>query len=312
MKREQSSDTLPDKILQFFKKDEQEEVHEIWKQADEADQSRHISVSENEKERAFDNIISRIELDESEPTYVIPIYRKMWFRAAAIITVVILAGIAMLSIPMTIEAPEGEFTSHILPDGSEIILNSGSAVSYGRIFGLLNRNISLTGEAFFNVEKGEKTFTVSTHNAEIRVTGTRFNVRSWPDESDQTSVDLQEGSLELYSVNNSVEPVRLLPGQGSVVEGLSEKPQDPERISPEKAFAWTENRFSFENRPVFQILREIERRYALNIAVTERGILNDSLTIYYNNQVEAEQIIRDISQAKALKYREVNGGYVIE
>ena len=312
MKREESPDTLPEKILQFFKKNEHEQVREIWEQADQADESRRIGVSEKEKEHAFEDIMSRIDLYESESKSVIPIYRKVWFRAAAAITVVLLAGIAMLSIPVTIEAPEGEFTSHILPDGSEITLNSGSAVSYSRIFGSVNRNISLTGEAFFNVEKGEKTFTVSTHNAEVRVTGTRFNVRSWPDETDQTSVDLQEGSLELYSINNPAEPVRLIPGQGSVVKGLSEKPKDPERISPERAFAWTENRFSFENRPVFQILREIERRYALNIAVTEQGILNDSLTIYYNNQVEAEQIIRDISQAKALNYREVNGGYVIE
>lgn len=76
--------------------------------------------------------------------------------------------------------------------------------------------------------------------------------------------------------------------------------------------AWIENRFAFERRPLGEIIREIERRFDITVTVQPRQILLDSLTIYYSNEISAEQIIQDICQSKALNYREANGGYIIE
>lgn len=296
--------------------EQQEHVEKIWEEAGETDQSKNISVTEKEKNDVFANITSRTGIGaeskdvNSQPQNIRTLDWK-WIAAAAII--IIAAGLSFLTIPVQYSASYGEMATVTLPDESQIMLNSGSTISYNRLFNFMDREVSLEGEAYFEVEKGEIPFVVHTSNAAVKVLGTSFNIRSWQNNSvPETSVYLTEGALAFYPAGKPDKSVTLESGQKSSFQSNEGMPKEPIELSKEKGLAWMNNHFAFEEMPMIQIIREIERRFNLNIRVEPKEILLDTLTIYYNQEVNAEKIINDICQTKALSYRKVNGGYVIE
>ena len=109
------------------------------------------------------------------------------------------------------EAPPGRKVTTRLPDGSVVMLNSGSQISFPEQFKGDSREISLTGEAFFEVEHNpEIPFIVSMNGDKVRVLGTSFNIRSYPEDS-VVQVSVATGRVS-YSIPSG-ESVMLLPDQ---------------------------------------------------------------------------------------------------
>ena len=314
-----SDNTSGNWLKQFLEKldpQDRKEAEQIWEESKKTDESQNIRISEKEKSAVFSNIASQtgINIDTQSTdrqTEKNKILTWKWLAAAAVI--LIAAGISYLTIPVEYSASYGETKTVTLPDDSQITLNSGSSVTYNRLYQYLDRDISLQGEAFFEVKAGDLPFIVHTSNASVKVLGTSFNIRAWQDEPQpQTSVTLTEGSLAFYPSGQPGSSVILKPGEMSSILNTNGTPTKPVEVSEERALAWLDNQFAFEAMPFIQIIREIERRFDLNIRVQPKDVLFDTLTIYYNKKVSAEQIIRDISQSKGLSYRKINGGYVIE
>lgn len=316
MNSDNTSDNWLKQFLEKLDPQERREAEQIWEESKRTDESQNITLSEKEKRDVFSNIASQTGISigpesVNSQAYDTKVLKWKWVAAAAII--LIAAGISYLTIPVEYSAPYGRMESVVLPDDSQITLNSGSTVTYSRLYNYLDRDVSLQGEAFFEVEKGELPFVVHTSNASVKVLGTSFNVRSWQDEPQpQTSVTLTEGSLSFYPSGQPENSVILKPGETSNILDENGTPTEPVEVSRDRALAWLDNHFAFEAMPFIQIIREIERRFDLNIRVQPKDVLLDTLTIYYNKKVNAEQIIRDISQSKGLSYRKINGGYVIE
>lgn len=314
-----SDNTSGNWLKQFLEKldpQDRKEAEQIWEASKKTDESQNITISEKEKRAVFSNIASETGIDiesqsSDKQTDSNKFLRWKWIAAAAVI--LITAGISYLTIPVEFTAPYGETTTVTLPDDSQITLNSGSSVTYNRLYRYLDRDVSLQGEAYFKIKEGDLPFIVHTSNASVKVLGTEFNIRAWQDEPQpQTSVTLTEGSLEFYPSGQPEYSVILKPGEMSSILNTNGTPSEPVEVSSKRALAWLDNHFAFEAMPFVQIIREIERRFDLNIRVQPKDILFDTLTIYYNKKVNAEQIIRDISQSKGLSYRKINGGYVIE
>ncbi|MDZ7660611.1 FecR family protein [Fodinibius sp.] len=303
-------------FLDTLDQEEQENVEKIWKEAKKTDESQNVSVSEKEKDDVFANIASQTGIDteakqDKPQTAEIRTLNWRWIAAAAVI--IIAAGLSFLTIPVQYSASYGELTTVTLPDESTVTLNSGSSITYNRLFNFTDREVSLEGEAYFEVKNGNLPFKVHTSNAIVKVLGTSFNIRSWQDSKvPETSVLLTEGSLAFYPTKNPDESVILEPGQKSILKNFDGIPEQPFDVSKDKTLAWMNNQFAFENMPLIQIIREIERRFDLDIQVKPQEVLFDTLTIYYNQKVDAEQIVQDICQSKALNYRKINGGFIIE
>ena len=87
-----------------------------------------------------------------------------------------------------------------LPDGSIVWLNADSKLSYSESFSRKNRNVRLEGEGYFEVEHGEHPFVIQTDSAQIKVLGTKFNVKNYGDEN-YIKVSLLEGSIVLLCIN---------------------------------------------------------------------------------------------------------------
>ena len=104
---------------------------------------------------------------------------KSWLlKIAAVLVLGIGITFAMRNfVSFTESALNGEKTSFVLPDNSEVVLNSGSEIQYKKWNWSTERKLKLDGEAFFKVAKG-KTFEVETDLGKVTVLGTQFNVKS--------------------------------------------------------------------------------------------------------------------------------------
>ena len=314
---------------------EQKALRAIWDKAGDHDLADQISLSNSERSGAKDAIFStvsqqpeRTEKGRDTDSSVSAQRSKtgtvagriggsqkrfsiLHYAAAAVILIAL--GITYIYTPVTRTAPRGDHKIVRLPDGSRVHLNSGSTVNFSRLFGYTNRDLELEGEAFFDVASDDVPFAITTFNSRVEVLGTRFNLRAWPDEpTPETVVALEEGSLAFGSTNGGSEPLVLKPGEAAKTGAESTSPTMVDGVSIDQQISWMQNRFVFEERPLYAIIPELERRFDITISVESPRFLTDSLTIYYSEQVKAEQIIRDICLSQGLRYRKINNGYAIE
>ena len=177
-----------------------------------------------------------------------------------------------------ITVPYGARTSTTLPDGSKVWLNAGTTLSYPTIFDE-SRNVSLNGEAYFEVVKNDTPFRVKTEYGEVEVKGTSFNVKAYTNENLQTT--LIEGSVVLRDIASRKE-VTLLPGQ------LGELANDKilvKNVSTELYTSWTEGRIIFHKAYMPEVAERLERWYNVKIVLDKDPRLNK---IWFTGTLEME------------------------
>lgn len=158
----------------------------------------------------------------------------------------------------TIETPIGTEYNIILADGSKVWLNAGSKLTFPETFASNNREVTLSGEAYFEVTPDKKKpFYVNADQQIIRVFGTHFNVQSYPNENNRTT--LVEGSVQ---VTQSGRSKMLKPGQAAFSRNNNLLVQD---VNIEEAIAWKNGFFYFESTPVKEALSAIKRWYNVDI-----------------------------------------------
>lgn len=153
----------------------------------------------------------------------------------------------------------GETQVITLPDNSVVTLNAASSLSYTEEAWEQERKIELEGEAYFDVEKG-KSFSVITAHGQVTVLGTRFSVKDRPGFYD---VMCYEGKVE---VRGKGEPIQLTP-QGFYREAQNTVTHDV--FKTETKPAWLDRESSFQQVPVMEVLRELERQYGVTVQVTQ-------------------------------------------
>ncbi|MEZ5103489.1 MAG: FecR domain-containing protein [Draconibacterium sp.] len=194
-----------------------------------------------------------------------------------------------------ITAPKGHVSKCILPDGSEVWINTNSSIIYHtNSFNKKVREIELVGEAYFEVAKNkEKPFRVKTEIANINVTGTSFNVKAYPKEKVFETV-LAEGSIEMELNNQSHQKVKLIPGERAIYQ------ETKKEIAIEKAEAdfytsWRNGEILFKDATLNDLVKELERIYDIQFHLKNpslgefrfRGMFS-----YNNNLIEALEKIK--------------------
>ena len=226
-------------------------------------------------------------------------------RPVAFLSTAVMAMLLFLYWPVTVDAPMGQQTSVLLPDGSSIELNSGSSIRYARFFRsmpLANR-IHLEGEAFFDVTHGKGLFEVQTSNSDIQVLGTSFNVRSWKNES-KTTVVVTEGRV---LVNDRE-------GQANVIltmDEMAEVGSQPlkKKASSDLPLVWRQGGLYLADETLPDVVNELSRRFNTRIIVNATASTSGLETIHYSNATDVESILQDLCVKHELKYRPVAGGY---
>ncbi|OQY96621.1 MAG: hypothetical protein B6D37_01485 [Sphingobacteriales bacterium UTBCD1] len=190
-----------------------------------------------EGEDAFMLLLNRIEEkystdnEDQEIPSIAPAKRKQkWYWAAA--SIIAIAGAIGLAVLYwkngndTLKYREvSEITTRLgsksrveLPDGSVVWLNSGSKLTYDKNFGKDIREVSLSGEGFFDVTRmKEKPFIIHTSSINIKVLGTVFNVKAYPQDK-RTETSLIRGRVEVTIRSRPNDKIILSPNEKLVVE----------------------------------------------------------------------------------------------
>lgn len=169
----------------------------------------------------------------------------------------------------TITVPAGQRVNLTLPDGTNVWLNARSELRYPAAFTGGKRNVSLDGEAYFEVARdAAKPFIVSTRQCDVEVLGTKFNVEAYAD-SDDFCTSLLEGSVRVTDKHNPAEQLILRPNhQAALTDGhLRAEP-----IADFDLFRWKEGLICFKNMNFRELMTRFEKCYGIHIIIETRRL----------------------------------------
>lgn len=194
----------------------------------------------------------------------------------------------------TLSTPRGGQYQVVLPDGSRVWLNAASSIHYPTLFSGKEREVEITGEAYFEVaENAAMPFIVKKGNVEVQVLGTHFNVNAYDDEG-AMKVTLLEGSVKV--AQSATRNTQLItPGQQAQAE-----PDGRIRLirnaDVEQAVAWKNGEFSFRHNDIYEIMRQLSRWYDVDVSY------KDSLDLHLSGQIS-----KDVNASAVFKMLEFAG-----
>lgn len=205
-----------------------------------------------------------------------------------------------------------------LSDGSTVTLKKGSKLEVSDDFGIQNRTVFLTGEAFFDVKKdSQHPFLVHAGGIVTKVLGTSFNIRAYSNES-KTLVAVRTGKVVVYqeeknNIRNQVPPEQILltPNQQVLYEKKSEKLVKTLVEQPVILLTSDENRvFDYEETPIPEVFNQLEKSYGVKIVFDTELLANCNLTASFSAEplYDKMDIICETIQAR---YEIADGQIVI-
>lgn len=199
----------------------------------------------------------------------------------------------------TLLVPRGGQVIHLtLSDGTKVWLNSESSLRFPVAFPPGQRNVEITGEAYFEVAKDpERKFIVKSGSFETEVLGTHFNVNTYADES-AARITLLEGSVRVTR-SGGASPVVLSPGQQAMVDSKITKTE----ISNLNAIvAWKDGMFVFDNVNIAAIMRQLARWY--NFSIHYKGDLQDKhFTGSISRTESAAQVLHMLEMTDVIHFK---------
>lgn len=204
--------------------------------------------------------------------------------------------------------PHGSQTKIILPDGTEVWLNSGSKLKYDNSYGNKNRTVHLTGEGYFKVKKNANApFFVYLNRIQVKVLGTVFNARSYVDES-TVEVNLLEGKIDICKDNGVKTIASLLPDENLIFDKKSGEVQSY-KVDASRSSLWTTGRLCFVDASLADIAKDLERKFDVHININSKQIKEELFSGSLDLNQQLEKILDYIDVDK--KYNKIYNGKTI-
>ncbi len=262
--------------------------------------------------------------------------------AACVVIIALLAGIfspfRFPHYPVTYSeyhVPYGARSKITLPDGTQVWLNAGSKLRYASDFNIAGRKVTLEGEAFFEVTKNrENPFYVMADEAMVKVLGTRFNLKAYP-EDNTIETTVSSGIVEVFNRNQSGEKNKSIvlkandqaclirhaqrTGINSVkesrkLENKSEKPSGStslvpkeeiivsRNIDPEISSSWKEKEWIIQSEKLAGFSIKMERRFNIKVHFADKDIQDFVFSGRLRDE-NLEQMLEAISKTAPISYR---------
>jgi ferric-dicitrate binding protein FerR (iron transport regulator) len=197
----------------------------------------------------------------------------------------------------TVIVPYGKRTRITLSDNSSVWLNSGSKLIYPARFATEKREVYLEGEAIFEVSHNkQQPFMVITHDIEVKVLGTVFDVSAYADDATSSAI-LESGSVEMkYKANSllSQSKVKMVPGTMAVYDPIA-KTVKQTQVNTKLYTSWREGYFVFERQSLEEILKKISRYYNVSIQLNDQSLANETFTGPLDLRNSATQVLEIIA-----------------
>lgn len=175
---------------------------------------------------------------------------------------------------LCLDVPRGSEFKVVLEDGTEVWLNSDSRLYYPQQFSGSDRRVKVEGEAYFAVATDSlRPFYVETGSQVIRVYGTSFNVRSYPDEG-EVYTTLESGRVSLTRSDRQGGELYLTPGHQAVFN-LADSKVVVREVNTEVVTSWKNGRFVFENQSLLRIMQDLSRWYDFEYEFADKSLENE-------------------------------------
>ncbi len=276
-----NNDLTEDELVSFKKTPEFKEYQKILAA------TQHLIPPKFDKKKVFEEI--RLKNSKQKVKRIIP----NWIYAAAASVALLISAVYYLTGTSEVFSTSfGEQLAVVLPDGSEVSLNSKSSITYNKSDWFDgNRTLTLNGEGYFKVKKGA-TFRVYSENGTVRVLGTEFNVKST---GSYYEVSCYEGRVEVQKNNE----IKLL------TKGLSFRKiatnSSEIRTFEAKEPNWLSGESSFHGTPLKYVLEVLEKQYDIVIDSSSIDVNILYTGTFTNNNVHLA--LETICTPLAIKFR---------
>lgn len=215
-----------------------------------------------------------------------------------------------------------------LPDGSTVWINAGSKLTYDKEFGQDLREVTLEGEAFFDIVRDEeRPFIIHAAAVDIRVLGTAFNVKAYPDDQ-KTETSLIRGKIEVSIRNRPNDKIILSPNEKLVVDNriapvdsvddiessalvtINKLKVDP-RDSTIAETQWVVNRLVFNNESLQELAQKMERWYGVEIEIKDAALREKRFTGNFENE-NIEQAMEALTYSYPFRFEKAGNKILIK
>ena len=287
-----------------------------------------INVTDDEIERSVGKLRDGIQQNSKIKQPIVPLFKMI--AVAASVLLLLGLGYYLLSYKSAPIAPQaslittkrGSKSNITLPDGSLVFINAGTRLSYSKSFGDQLREVYLEGEAYFDViPDASRPFLVRTKNMTVKVVGTSFNVKAYP-ESDNTETTLIKGIVEVSLARDSTKKIVLRPNEKLTVINEKQPPQQKSGVVAKiikptvtiteinKPFGdsvalevqWTRNRLAFDNMKLGDVAAELSRWYNVSVTVTDDHLRNKEYSGIFEDE-SIQQVIEALKLTGGFKYK---------
>ena len=212
----------------------------------------------------------------------------------------------------TITTPKGGKFNVVLPDGSLVMLNAASSLTYPIYFKKNERTVHFKGAAYFEIAKvfgkNHKRIPFFVHSKDqiVEVLGTHFNINSY-DNEEYVKTTLLEGSVKIIKAKSGHATKFLIPGQQSLTKIGTETKII--KADVQQTIAWKDGYFMFKNSNIKEIANELERWYDVEIEYSE-NIAFDNITGYISRNVKISNVLKMLELSGFLNY-EIKGRKIL-
>lgn len=246
--------------------------------------------------------------------------RRFWrfasgVAAAAVLCLVIIHGVTSNrnvkeTVPVDIQeyvvnVPAGGRTDIALPDGTKVMLNAGSRLSYTSEFNKRTRDVTLSGEGYFEVARDEdKPFNVNAGKCTVTVLGTKFDISAY-DQDEEAFTALVEGSV-MFRVGDK----NLIVAPGELVtygkDGLKKGPADVRDYC-----GWVSGIIKYNNIHFSSLLKRLEREYDTRFILEDVDLGNRSIRVSFSKDDSVDTIMKVLSDILPISVRKGNKVYYV-
>ena len=301
------------KVIQWFKDPSYritlyQTLRKRWTSIIEKEENKEEAVS---LKPILDKVHHRINIDREQEVSGLQkraqIYRTLLRVAAVSMLPLLLTSILFINEKLNIAEKDNLYTEvnvspgsklrTVLPDGTEVWLNSGSTLKYPQSFSNKNRQTILTGEAYFNVKSDRlHPFVVKTEALDLKVIGTRFNVMAYPD-GKNISVTLEEGkiSIEKPFSGKNISRLCFLEPNEQIVFQKETGTAKVTTVNTDQFTSWKDGKLIFRNNSLNYIIKRLGRWYNADLEIVGDGNLP---LAPYTLTIEDETIIQVLEYLK--------------
>jgi ferric-dicitrate binding protein FerR (iron transport regulator) len=257
-------------------------------------------------ENSFPHLMERIRHASEPERKKYRLYRWKYAAVAASVAFLLVSGYWAVSrqqpeVQTHVLMTEGERKQFLLPDGSSVWLNAESRLTYADVFGRETREVELTGEAYFEVEKdAERPFIVHINETSVRVLGTKFNVRAYPYHP-EIMTTLVEGSVRFNKTPSDAHGTVLHPGQqlSFLKDNESLVVRD---VDCSQYVSWKDGKLIFRKTPVKDAFSSMERAFRIKIVITNSTLDNRKITGRFGPEHQPEDILTVMQETLPFHY----------